>query len=210
MASAAAPALRYGKLSDLAAMGFASEPTLRKWLTAEPDQPWILKRGKNGDAYELDLVGAHQAWVTKEESAAQAARDRTASLQQLAMDLNITSRSQPPGLELSIAERRQLLEEEIVAMKLSKLRGELVDRLGVEVAIGDMLVMFRQRLQTFGGRLAKKMDFSREQLAAIERQMTVDLATLADALERMELGSGDDGDSGADTAGTPLETAAAA
>lgn len=210
MPSAAAPAPRYGKLADLTAMGFASEPTLRKWLAAEPDQPWILKRGKNGDAYELDLVGAHQAWAAREEAAAQAARQRAASISQLAMDLGITSKDQAPGLELSISERRQLLEEEIVAMKLSKLRGELVDRLGVEVAIGDMLVMFRQRLQTFGGRLAKKMDFSREQLAAIERQMTVDLATLADALERMDLGSGEDGDGGADTAGTPLEAAAAA
>ena len=56
-----APAsIKRGSLGELAMMpGMPSEPTLKKMMAEHPSFP-VLKRGKNGVAYELDLVAAHQ------------------------------------------------------------------------------------------------------------------------------------------------------
>jgi hypothetical protein len=190
-----------GNLSDLAATGLASENTLRKWIAAEPDQAWILKRGSNGDAYEIDIEQAAQAYLAREEAKRQEARDRAQALRQLGFNLGLGAADESQSaVELSIAERRQLLEEEVVAIKLARLRGELVPFASVQGALGDVLVKFQQLGRTFSARLAKKTDFSRDQLAAIDRLMEADHTTLADLMEKMEDEIGDGGDSLADPA----------
>ncbi len=182
-----------GNLADLAATGLASEPTLRKWIAAEPDQPWIIKRGSNGDAYEIDLAGAVEAWKAQQERATAAARDRAQQLRQLGLDLGVGGQAadEEGGFTFSIAERKQLVEEEYVAMKLAEKRGELVRYADIAHEFGELLVLFRQRGETFAARLAKRVDLTREQLAAIDRQVAADQAFLAQALEKW--GSGDTG-----------------
>ncbi len=183
-----------GNLADLAATGIASEPTLRKWIQAEPDQAWIIKRGSNGDAYEIDIPGAVAAFQAGEEAKLQAARERTGAIRQLAMDLGLGGGDDDPAsLELSIAERRQLLEEEFVANKLARFRDELVRYDEASAAFGDVLVRFQQLSRTFMARLAKRIDLSREQIAAGERLMESDLTALADWMEKMEVSSGNVG-----------------
>jgi hypothetical protein len=188
-----------GNLSDLAATGIASEPTLRKWIAAEPDQPWILKRGSNGDAYEIDLVEAAKAYQAREEAKVEEARQRAEQIRQLGFDLGLGDNlrgDEPVGL--SLAERKQLLEEEYAALKLGKARGELVSLASAKAAFGEVLVKFGQTLDTFSARLAKKVDLDRHQLAAIDRQIEHDRTQLADMMEKMELG--DSGADGGDTA----------
>jgi hypothetical protein len=194
----------HGNLADLAATGLASEPTLRRWIAAQPDQPWILKRGSNGDAYEIDIPGAVEAFRAAEEAKSEEARNRADSIRQLALELGITGPAGEDAVALSIAERRQLLEEELVAIKLSKMRRELVAFAEVQAAVGDVLVKFRQRLRSFSARVAKRVDLTREQIAAIDRLLESDLTDLADDMEKMEKGFGDgregageDGDEGA-------------
>lgn len=182
-----------GNLADLAATGIASEPTLRKWIAAEPDQQWIIKRGSNGDAYEIDIPGAVEAFRAKEERAVQAARERADSINQLALELGIRSLDKDqPAAELSILERRQLLEEEIIADKLARQRGELISFVDAAAAFRDVLVRFRQQGETFAARLSKKVDLSREQIAAIDAMASADLGRLADWMEGLEtqLGNG--------------------
>lgn len=183
-----------GNLADLAATGLASEPTLRKWIAAEPDQAWIIKRGSNGDAYEIDIEGAVIAFREKEERAAQVARDRADQIKQFALELGIGGADQEQGAPLSIAERKQLLEEELVAIKLAEKRGELVSFASAVGAFGDVLVRFRQLGQTFAARMAKKLDLTRDQIAAIELQVEADLGTLSRWMEGMEADLGDGGD----------------
>lgn len=200
-----------GNLADLAATGIASEPTLRKWIQAQPDQQWILKRGSNGDAYEIDIEGAIRAFQAAEEEKLQAARDRAQDIRQLAMELGVgRDGDDATAIELSIAERRQLLEEEVVAIKLSKLRKELVPFASAQAAFADVMTRFRQRGRTFAARLAKKIDLTRDQLAAIERQMEGDLADLAAMMEKAETGLGDDGteDAGETSPAAALEDTA--
>lgn len=201
-----------GNLADLAATGLASEPTLRSWIKAEPDQSWIIKRGSNGDAYELDLEGAIAAFKARQEAEAAAARDRAESLRQLGLDLGLGGSAEDlSAVGLSIAERRQLLEEEVVAIKLSKLRGELVPYASAIAAFGDVLARFRQARQTFTARLAKRADFTREQLAAIERQLESDDTKLAEMLgkagEELKVGDGSTVDGDADPAAALEDTA---
>lgn len=187
-----------GNLADLVATGLASEPTLRKWIAAEPDQEWIIKRGANGDAYEIDIPGAVAAFKAREEAKAQDARDRAEQIKQLGLDLGLGGGDdQTAGL--SIAERKQLLEEELVAIKIAALRGELVPRASVEAAIGDVLIRDRQRRSTFAGRLAKRVDLDRAQLTAVERLIESDQAEFARMLKDWGKDLGDDSSS-ADTA----------
>lgn len=181
-----------GNLADLAATGIASEPTLRKWITAEPDQPWIIKRGKNGDAYEIDIAGAVAAFQANEQARLEAARERSGAIRQFAMDLGLGGGDDDTA-ELSIAERRQLLEEEFVANKLARFRDELVSYEEACAAFGDVLVKFQQQSRTFMARLAKRTDLTREQIATGERLIEADLAALAEWMEKMEVSSGNVG-----------------
>lgn len=182
-----APPRVTGNLADLAATGIASEPTLRKWIASQPDQDWILKRGSNGDAYEIDIAGAIAAFQAQEEEKAQAARERADQIRQMALDLGVGSGAVgQSAVELSIAERRQLLEEELVAIKLSRARGELVSYASACAAFGDVLVKIRQRGRTFAARLAKKVDLTRDQIAAIDRLVDSDHGEMAALFERLE------------------------
>lgn len=182
-----------GNLADLAATGLASEPTLRKWISAQPEQPWIIKRGSNGDAYEIDLPAAIEAWRAEEQRKTEDARQRAADLRQLGLNLGLGENADElPGL--SIAERKQLLEEELVAIKLARMRRELVPVASVDAVIGDVLAKFRQKGTTFAARLAKRIDLTRDQLTAIDRLMVADQAELAGMMENWgkDIGDGSD------------------
>ena len=182
-----------GNLADLAATGLASEPTIRKWIGAQPDQDWIIKRGSNGDAYEIDIPGAIRAWRAEEDRKAEEARKRAEDIRQIGLDLGVGVIAQPMA-GLSIAERKQLIEEEYAATRLAEKRRELVPFAEVIAAIGDILGRFQQRQATFAARLAKKIDLTRDQLTAIERLMHDDQVQLAALMEKWskEVGDGDD------------------
>jgi hypothetical protein len=169
-----------GSLADLAATGLASEPTLRKWLKEQPDCDWLKKRGSNGDAYEIDIPGAITAWKAKEGEKAETERRKVEALGQMALELGLIT---PTGPTLSIADRKALVDEEISAMKLAQLRKELVPTSSVEAAVGDVLARYAQRAASFGARLAKKIDLTREQLVAIEALRAADQDWFADQME---------------------------
>lgn len=183
----------HGNLADLAATGLASEPTLRKWIQAQPDQAWIIKRGSNGDAYEIDIPEAIAAWKAEEARKTEEARRRADDLKQLGLDLGLGEVAQE-AVGFSIAERKALLEEELVAIKLAEKRRELIRVAEVEAAIGDALTRFRQKGQTFAARLAKRIDLTRDQITAIDRLVLSDQAELADMMENWGSDLGDGGD----------------
>lgn len=182
-----------GNLADLAATGLASEPTLRKWILSQPDQDWIIKRGSNGDAYEIDIPAAIAAWKAEEERKTEEARQRANDLRQLGFDL-LGDQIAPTSQGVSVVERRQLLEEELVAIKLAEKRRQLVPRAAVEATIGDVLVRFRQRGTTFASRLAKRIDLTRDQITAIDKLALQDQQALADMMENWGKDLGDEGD----------------
>lgn len=185
-----------GNLADLAATGLASEPTLRKWIAAQPDQPWIIKRGSNGDAYEIDMAGAVEAWKAEEAAKLEAARQRSQELRQFGMEFGLGAGAEPEQAGLSIAERKLLLEEEVIAIKIARERGDLVAKAEIEAAIDTLLGIIGRRMGDFSARLAKKVDLPRDLQVAIDRQMDTDRAEIARKMEEMGLNGIGEPDSG--------------
>lgn len=182
-----------GNLADLAATGLASEPTLRNWIKSQPDQEWIIRRGDRGVDYEIDIPMAIAAWQAAEDEKTEAARQRAGELKQLGLNLGLGEQSSAVS-GFSIAERKALLEEELVAIKLDEKRGNLIPFAEVEGTIGDILARFRQKGDTFAARLAKRIDLTRDQITAIERLARADQAELADMMENWRPAGGDNGD----------------
>lgn len=169
-----------GTLAELASIeGMPSEPTLRKMIAGDPDFRGIVKRGSNGDAYEIELEEAARYIVEREQAKVDAERARQSELAQLGLNLGLGVAKEQAGSGFTIADRKALLEEEVVAMRLGKLRGELIDKASVETAVSQFLVKVRDLGTTFGARLAKRADVSRSTLIEIERLMEDDQATLA-------------------------------
>ncbi|MGD9470624.1 MAG: hypothetical protein AB7G24_00835 [Novosphingobium sp.] len=190
-----------GTLGDLAAVpGMPSEPTLRKLIKENPDFP-VISTGSNGRAYEIDVAEA-VAWLqAREEKIRAAERARSEEVRQFALDLlGSDSAAAESDAGLSAAEQKQLLEAELAGIKVAERRGELIRRNSVEEALAALLVMFRQRGETFSARLAKRIDLTREQIAAIDELMRQDQNFLADRMEKISEPDHADAATGADPA----------
>lgn len=198
-----------GTLAELASIdGMPSEPTLRKMITGDRDFEGIIKHGTNGDAYEIDLDVAARYIIGLEAKKIEAQRERQQQLAQLGLDLGLGAAAQQRDNGFTIADRQALLEEEVIAMKLAKLRRELIDKASVETAVAEFLVKVKDLGSTFAARLSKRADVSRPALIEIERLMEDDQRAIARFMRDLaKLGSGhDDADiDGAHIAGAPVE-----
>lgn len=176
-----------GSLAELVSLpGMPSEPTIRKLIDKHSDFP-ILKRGKNGDAYEFDLKVATEFILGLRAKEEEEARARAAEVQQFGFDLlGPDAVALDAGqVGLSAAERKALLEEELVAIKLAEKRGQLVRKASVEAALGTFLTWLGQRQDSFSRRLAKRVDVPREVLTAIDRLVEADRKEIAAQMEKM-------------------------
>lgn len=198
-----------GSLAELASLqGMPSEPTLRKLISNDVNFPGIVKIGTHGDAYEIELEVAARYIQSLEEAKRDAARSRRDELDQLGLELGLRGGASAPGM--TVADRKALLEEEIVALKLGRLRGELIDRASVEATAAQLLVWFQQQGASFSARLAKRADVSRALQIEIDALMTADQTALAHRMKELsEIRASNDGDGGNDIlAGSPLDAAA--
>lgn len=169
-----------GTLAELASIaGMPSEPTLRAMIKNDPHFEGILKHGTNGDAYEIDLPVAVAYYVGLQQKKVEAERERQEALAQLGLDLGLGAAAQQRDPGFTVADRQALLEEEVVAMKLAKLRRELIDKASVETAVSEFVVKVKELGSTFAARLAKRADLSRSALIEIERLMEDDQRTIA-------------------------------
>lgn len=176
-----------GNLSELAAMaGMPSEPTIKKLIDENPDFP-ILSRGRNGVGYEFDLAEAAGFIRSLQQRAEQQARARAEDVRQLGLSLlgdDAASMSQQRA-GLSSAERKALIEEEIVAIKLAERRGDLIRKDEAEKAVGQIALKFRNRYTTLADRVSKRITLSREQQTVIRHMIETDLSWIADELEKL-------------------------
>lgn len=174
------------QLGELAAVpGMPSEATLRKLVRENDDFP-VVSRGKNGVAYEIDLERAVQWIRDNEEKKLQAQRERQDEVRQFAMDfLGPDAASDQGQSGLSAAERKQLLEEELVAIKLAERKGELIRKASIESALATVLIKDAQRRSSFSQRLAKRIDLPRDVIAAIDAMQEFDRESFARELEQI-------------------------
>lgn len=176
-----------GSLGELEAMpGMPSIPTLKKMIDEHVDFP-VLKRGTNGVAYEFDLAEAHQFVRGIREREEAEARSRAAEVRQLGLELmGGQSLAGPADVGLSASERKALLEEELVAIKVAEKRGLLIDKASVEEAVSALFVRLDQSRRSFTARLTKRVELDREQIAGIEAVMRQDQVSLAGEMARLE------------------------
>lgn len=170
-------------LGEFAAIpGVPSEPTLRRLIKENPDFP--ANPGTNGQAYEID-VAAGVAWLkAREAKRVQSERDHAERVRQLGLELlGEGAAADVSQVGLSADERRKLLEEEFYAIKVAEKRGELIRKIEIEAAISDVLVADAQRRASFMTRLAKRVNLTREQLAAAEELIDYDRRQFAAALK---------------------------
>lgn len=172
-----------GTLGELAAMpGMPSEPTLRKLIDAHKDFP-VVSRGKNGVGYEIDLTVAAQWIIALRQREADEARARSDEIRQLGLDLLGPDAVAPPAEGLTASERKALIEEEFAATKLAVLRGDLVRRGEVEVAIGSFVNLVAEQSETLPQRLVRRCGaIPRETLAALEEILRADRSVVADRM----------------------------
>jgi hypothetical protein len=177
-----------GNLSELAAMaGMPSEPTIKKLIDENPDFP-ILSRGRNGVGYEFDLTEAATFIRSLQQRAEQEARARAEDVRQLGLSLlgdDAAAMSQD-RVGLSSADRKALMEEELIAIKLAERRGDLIRKDEAEMALGQLALKFRDRYATIADRTAKRITLSREQQTVIRHMVETDLSWIADQLEKLK------------------------
>lgn len=185
-----------GSLQELASLpGMPSEPTVRKLIAKHADFP-ILKRGTNGDAYEIDLGEAASFILGLRQKEEAEARSRAEEVRQFGLDLLGPDAVALDASQVGLTgkERRELLEEEVAAIKLAEKRRELVRKASVEAAIAAFMVWLGQRQASFSARLAKRADVPREVLHAVDKLIEADRAEIAAKMEAMKDAGDQDGD----------------
>jgi len=175
-----------GSLGDLAAVpGVPTEPTLRKLIRENADFP-IVSIGKNGVAYEIDVEAAISWLKAHEEKRREAEAAQRNRVHQFALELlgdDAASNGEAAGL--SASERKALLEEELVAIKVQERRGQLIRKASVEEAVASILLFDNRLRDTFSARLAKRIELPRDVIAAIDTMMDQDRRTLAAEMEKL-------------------------
>jgi len=165
--------------------GMPSEVTLRKLIIERPDFP-IISRGKNGVAYEIELIDAFAFVRGIEDEKQRAASVKADALRQLGLELlGADAASADAPMAMSSADRRALMEEELVAIKLAEKRGSLVRKDQVIAAVSDFVMMVAERQKTLVDRLAKLADLPRDALTALDRLIEHDRRDVADRMEQI-------------------------
>lgn len=185
-----------GNLSELAMMpGMPSEPTIKKLIDENPDFP-ILTRGDRGVAWEIDLVAAATFIRELQRRAEERARARAAEVNQLGLDLLGADAAsiRTDRVELTSADRRALMEEELVAIKLAEKRGELIRKDEAEQAISKLAVAFVERLSSLVARASKRVDLPRETQVQLQKLIDGDRTWIALQLDRTDVASTDQRD----------------
>lgn len=191
-----------GNLSELAMMpGMPSEPTIKKLIDENPetkDSPGfpIITRGDRGVAWEIDLVAAATFIRELQRRAEERARARAAEVNQLGLNLLGADAAsiRNDRVELSSADRRALMEEELVAIKLAEKRGELIRKDEAEQAVSQLAVAFVDRLSSLVARAAKRIELPRETQVQLQKLIDGDRAWIALQLDRMDVSSTDQHD----------------
>lgn len=176
--------------------GVPSAPTMRKIIAENTDFP--AEGGKAEGGYRID-VALGIAWLQdRAKRELEEKRQHAEAVRQFGLELlGEGAAADVSQAGLSASERKALLEEEFYAIKVAEKRGELIRKADIETAIADVLVRDAQRRANFMARLGKRVDLTREIIAAGEALSDADRRAFATALERLTETSDADAATGA-------------
>ena len=159
-----------------------SDKTLRKLMTENADFP-VLVRGAPGVEYQFAARDV-KAWLDAHEAKLEAAkRERQEQLSQLSLDLLSGESAGEAFAGLTPSEQKVALENEALAMKLSRERGQLVLARDVEAALERVITTLRQDLLSLPDRMFKMQKVDRDTRAAVLREIEAALDAAASRLE---------------------------
>lgn len=163
-----------------------SEPTARKVITENPDFP-LVERGDKGKGYQIPVPAGPDWWRAREAAIEAEKRARAEQVDQMAMGFlgESSELGRSPVAGLTPQEREAAIAAELAAIKLGQARGDLIRKADVEQALAEFCVLWSKRYADLAGRLSKRVEMSREQIAALEGLCRQDMHALADAMVRM-------------------------
>lgn len=170
--------------------GIPGRDTLRRLIKENEDFP--AKTGSNGVAYEIDLAAGIEWFRAREARREAELAERAEAARQLALDMLGEAAATDIDRGKSSSERKKLLEEEFYAIKVGEKRRELIRKDSIEAAIADVIAKDVRARSTFMARLGKRVELTRDQIAAGEAMIAADSRAFADALERLTSEGGDD------------------
>lgn len=171
-------------LQELADLIGVSTNTLATRIRQCPDFP-VLSRGSNGVAYEFDPIAAVGWWKADQARDEEAAAARRRGLNKLQEDMFGRQADEPPAAKgPTPQERKTLIEAQLAADKLRRLRGELVERAPLESALASAMVELRTKLLNLPAEFSRREGLSREQRVKLEEMVERTLNGLAADLSR--------------------------
>lgn len=163
-----------------------SEPTARKVIDACPDFP-IVDRGAQGRGYQIPVPAGPEWWRAREAGIEAERKARAEQVDQMAMGFlgDGSALGAAPVAGLTAAEKEAAIAAELAAIKLGQARGDLIRKADVEQALAEFCVLWSKRYADLASRLSKRVEMSREAIAALEGLCRQDMHALADAMVRM-------------------------
>lgn len=152
--------------------------TIDKWLTA--GMP-VLERGKNGQAYELQLS---QCWAWKQARDDDSAKRSAAmNMAAQAMRLALVGGESGESIDaLTPKQKREVIETQMAYEAFQKSRNELISRKDVTDLCEEIFSLIRDVLNAMPDRLEREADLDAR---AVERSIAICDDTMADASRRI-------------------------
>ena len=181
-------------LGALATALNASVPTLRRAIRDNADFP-VARRGSKGNDWLFDLAAARAWWTQYIRERPKTRGDQILpSREREGVRPGVLSRNAEPG-GLSISQRKTTLETALLADRLKKERGELVEVGPLRAELESDIVAFRTTLNSYPAEMAKLLGLSAEAQHAMQEAMERRLNTLADKFGSKAGGNGAGGSS---------------
>jgi phage terminase Nu1 subunit (DNA packaging protein) len=133
-----------------------SLPTLDRWIRDGGDR-FIAERGGNGQAYQID-AGKLRAYLdAREVEEAEAARQRQEKIRQFELSLLGGEAAGESGLTAD--QRIKLHQEQLLAMKVRRERGELVEVARAEKAYERRMQLVADFMASMPDNLARRLNW---------------------------------------------------
>lgn len=179
-------------LGALATALNASVPTLRKAIRDNANFP-VARRGSKGNDWLFDLAAARAWWTQYIRERPKTRGDQILpGRERDGVRPGVLSRNAEPG-GLSISQRKTTLETALLADRLRKERGELVEVGPLRAELESDIVAFRTSLSHYPAEMAKLLGLSAETQRVMQEAMERRLSTLADKFGSKAGGNGASG-----------------
>jgi hypothetical protein len=177
-------------LGELAVLVGCSENKIRRLIrdhpAAHPTPFPVLARGANGVPYEFSAVAVAAWWKAHDGEVAAAEDERAGQLVQMRLELFGGEITGNTGRGLTGRMRKDEIDAELAAMRLSRERGELVKAAEVDRCLAVAFTSFRAEAQDLSSVLGRALVLDRDGRNRVDLAVKDMLTRLGDRLATVE------------------------